>query len=84
MDFLQAHKQWLSKFKSELAAQLGGKGEGKWFEGEWISWEGDFRCVVELMEGKMGRILEEAGDWREALGAWGILVDVDMRRDHLP
>ncbi|OXG31619.1 nuclear pore complex protein Nup85 [Cryptococcus neoformans Ze90-1] len=84
MDFLQAHKQWLAKFRSELATQLGGKGEGKWFEGEWASWEGGFRCVVELMEGRTERVLEEAGDWREALGAWGILVDVDMRRDHLP
>lgn len=83
MDFLQAHKQWLAKFRSELATQLGGKGEGKWFEGEWASWEGGFRCVVELMEGRTERVLEEAGDWREALGAWGILVDVDMRRDHL-
>lgn len=37
-----------------------------------------------MMEGKPERILEEAADWREALGAWGVLVDVGMRRDDLP
>ena len=38
---------------------------------------------MELMEGRAERVLEEAGDWREALGAWGILVDVNLRRDDL-
>ncbi|ODN98518.1 nuclear pore complex protein Nup85 [Cryptococcus wingfieldii CBS 7118] len=86
LEFLQAHRQWLSRFRSELATHLGGKGKGKWFEGiqDGQKWEGDFRSVVELMEGKMERVLEESGDWREALGAWGVLVDVDLRRDHLP
>ncbi|WVQ71710.1 hypothetical protein IAR50_001251 [Cryptococcus sp. DSM 104548] len=86
LEFLQAHKQWLSKFRSELAAHLGGKIKGKWFEGmqDGETWQGEFRTVVELMEGNMERVLEESGDWREALGAWGVLVDVDLRRDHLP
>ncbi|WVQ98889.1 hypothetical protein IAU59_006020 [Kwoniella sp. CBS 9459] len=85
LEFLQAHKVWLAKFRAELANFIGGRSRGKWFEdAKWASWESDFRTVVELMEGKPGRILEEAADWREALGAWGVLVDVDMRRDHLP
>ncbi len=36
------------------------------------------------MEGKAERVLEEAADWREAVGAWGVLVDLGMRRDDLP
>ncbi|WRT67281.1 uncharacterized protein IL334_004248 [Kwoniella shivajii] len=85
LEFLQAHKQWLAKFRAELASFTGGRGRGKWFEVDtYRAWESDFRIVVELMEGKPTRILEEASDWREALGAWGTLVDVDMRRDHLP
>ncbi|WVR05312.1 hypothetical protein IAU60_002326 [Kwoniella sp. DSM 27419] len=85
LEFLQAHKVWLTKFQAELANFTGGRSKGKWFEdAKWASWEGDFRTVIELMEGKPARVLEEAADWREALGAWGTLVDVDMRRDHLP
>ncbi|OCF44154.1 nuclear pore complex protein Nup85 [Kwoniella heveanensis CBS 569] len=85
LEFLQAHKVWLAKFRAELANFTGGRPRGKWFEDpELASWESDFRTVVELMEGKPSRVLEEVADWREALGAWGVLVDVDMRRDHLP
>ncbi|KAK8869665.1 hypothetical protein IAR55_000233 [Kwoniella newhampshirensis] len=85
LEFLQAHKLWLAKFRAEFTNFVGGKARGKWFgEPKWATWEVDFRTVVELMEGKPNRILEEAADWREALGAWGVLVDVDMRRDHLP
>ncbi|WWD16071.1 hypothetical protein CI109_100496 [Kwoniella shandongensis] len=85
LEFLQAHKLWLAKFRAELTSFTGGKSRGSWFgEAKWASLEGDFRTVIELMEGKPNRVLEEAADWREALGAWGILVDVDMRRDHLP
>lgn len=40
--------------------------------------------MVELMEGKAERVLEESSDWREALGAWGIMVDVGLKRDDLP
>jgi nuclear pore complex protein Nup85 len=58
-----------------------GSGQG-W--GDWAGWEEDFRAVIELMEGKRERVMEESADWREALGAWGILVDVGMRRDSLP
>ncbi|WVN86702.1 uncharacterized protein L203_101874 [Cryptococcus depauperatus CBS 7841] len=84
LDFLQAHKRWLVKFRSEFQTWLSGKPRGKWFDDEYKRWEDDFRGIVELMEGKTERVLQEAGDWREALGAWGILVDVNLRRDHLP
>lgn len=93
--FLTAHKTWLGRFRAELAAFVGGKPRGKWFEtgvtgesgggrGEWTIWEDDFRAVIELMEGRVERVLEESADWREALGAWGVLVDVGLRRDDLP
>ncbi|ORX33416.1 Nup85 nucleoporin-domain-containing protein [Kockovaella imperatae] len=85
--FLSAHRQWLSTFRAELTTTLKGRTRGKWFEGEEISdpgsWERDFKSVVELMEGKPERVLAEASDWREALGAWGVLVDVNLRRDDL-
>lgn len=83
--FLSAHKSWLARFRAELASSVGGRGRGRSFEdSQWAGWESDFRAVVELMEGKAETILEEAGDWREAMGAWGVLVDVGTRRDDLP
>jgi nuclear pore complex protein Nup85 len=75
----------LINFRAEVAVLTGGK-KGKWFgedERRWSGWENDFRIVVELMEGSSERVLEESSDWREALGAWGILVDVGMKRDDL-
>ncbi|WWC60964.1 uncharacterized protein I303_103541 [Kwoniella dejecticola CBS 10117] len=86
LDFLRAHKLWLAKFRAELVNFTGGKAKGKWFgdDNKYQNMESDFRTIIELMEGKPARILEEASDWKEALGAWGILVDVDIRRDHLP
>ena len=83
--FLSAHKKWLARFRAEFAAFLGGRGSGRWLEdAKWAGWETDFRTVVELMEGKAERVMEEAADWREAMGAWGVLVDVGLRRDDLP
>ncbi|WVQ78536.1 hypothetical protein IAT38_000622 [Cryptococcus sp. DSM 104549] len=95
LDFLQAHRSWLASFRAEFAGWLAGRKRGSWLDdGSGAdevggkdglkAWENDFRSVVELMEGKPERVLEESADWREALGAWGVLVDVDMRRDHLP
>ncbi len=60
-------------------------GDGQYIKGnEWKEWNEEFRVVIEVMEGKSDRILEEANDWREAVGAWGVLVDVGLRRDDLP
>ena len=86
--FLSAHRQWLSAFRAELTASLKGRPKGKWLDegsdsGKWTTWEKEFRTVVELLEGKPERVWEEAGDWREAMGAWGILVNVNLRRDDL-
>ena len=83
--FLSAHKRWLARCRAELSTSLDGRFRDRRTEdNQWAGWESDFRVVVELMEGKPERILEEAADWREALGAWGVLVDVGMRRDDLP
>ena len=91
--FLAAHKKWLSRFRAELATFLAGRPKGAWLDtgdpqdpptGDWDEAEEDLRVVIELMEGKAERVLEQAADWREAVGAWGILVDVGMRRDDLP
>lgn len=83
--FLTAHETWLARFRAELSALSGGRPRGRWIEdSQWAGWESDLRTVIDLMEGKAERILEEAADWREAAGAWGVLVDVGMRRDDLP
>jgi len=51
---------------------------------DWKRWEDGFRVVIDLMEGKAEAVLEQAADWREAVGAWGVLVDVQLKRDDLP
>ena len=53
-------------------------------KGKWQRWEDGFRVVIDLMEGKADAVLEQAADWREAVGAWGVLVDVQLKRDDLP
>lgn len=64
-----------------------GKSIGAWLDQDddekWKAWGSDFSTVIELMEGKKDKVLEESADWREAVGAWGILVDVGLRRDDL-
>lgn len=89
--FISAHKQWLAQFRADIVTFEGGRGRGHWFDdddssdrSEWASWENDFRSVTELLEGRADRLFEEAADWREAIGAWGVLVDVGLRRDDLP
>lgn len=88
--FLQAHRTWLNRLRAEVASFLGGRAKGKWLEekngdgSRWAEWEEGFRIIIDLMEGKADRVLEQAADWREAVGAWGVLVDVQMKRDDLP
>jgi len=89
--FISAHKQWLAQFRADLVTFEGGRGRGHWFDtegssgrSEWASWEEDFRSVTELLEGKPERLFQEVSDWREAIGAWGVLVDVGLRQDDLP
>ena len=74
----------MTRFKSEVSAFSEGRKDAYFKDVEWASWNDDFRVVAELMEGKAERVLEEANDWREAVGAWGVLVDVGSRRDDLP
>jgi nuclear pore complex protein Nup85 len=84
--FISAHKRWLAQFRADISSFEGGRGRGNWFDTnrEWASWEEDFRSVTELLEGKSERLFQEVSDWREAVGAWGVLVDVGLRRDDLP
>ena len=84
--FLEAHERWLSRFQSDLAALTGGPGKEGWLGGgkEWDGVEKDLRLLVELMEGNKEKVLEQSETWREALGAWGLLVQVDMSRDEVP
>lgn len=79
--FLHAHRHWVARIKAELAT-TGKKGEriGK----DWQAWEQNFQIVIDLMTGEENVVLDEANDWKEAVGAWGILVDVGLRRDDLP
>jgi nuclear pore complex protein Nup85 len=86
--FLSEHKKWLVRFRSDVDTITGGRGRSNWLDTdggrEWSGWEENFKSLVELMEGKADRVLAEANDWREAIGAWGVLVDVWLRRDDLP
>lgn len=86
--FLTAHRQWQSKFRAELSAVTGGRPKGKWLDAggksKYVEVETELQALVDLMQGNQDRILEQAADWREAVGVWGILVKPDMRRDHLP
>ena len=85
--FLSAHRNWLKNFRSELDTFLQGKNRGKWLDdgtpeaAEWNSYEKEFRITIELMEGNQTRVIEQCTGWREAIGAWGVLVDLSLRRD---
>ncbi|PKI83250.1 hypothetical protein MVES_002822 [Malassezia vespertilionis] len=46
--------------------------------------EAQFRCLLELLIGVRDRILEFSEDWREAVCAWGTLVQPALKRDDLP
>lgn len=87
--FLAAHKRWIGQFRAEFETAIGGRSRGHWLDdggskNEYSSMEDELRRVVELIQGNQDRLLQEAGDWREAAGAWGVLVDVNLRRDDLP
>ncbi|GMK54991.1 hypothetical protein CspeluHIS016_0200470 [Cutaneotrichosporon spelunceum] len=88
--FLTEHQKWLVGFRSDVDTVTGGRSRSNWLgtdqsgDLEWSGWEESFKSLVELMEGKADRVLAEGNDWREAIGAWGMLVDVGLRRDDLP
>lgn len=83
--FLTAHQKWLARLQSALAEVTGGPAQRDWLgvDGQYKDMEKELRGTVDLIEGKEERVLEQAADWREAIGAWGILVDVGLRRDDL-
>lgn len=51
---------------------------------ERLELEAQFRCLLELLCGVQERILEFSEDWKEALCAWGILVQPAIKRDDVP
>jgi nuclear pore complex protein Nup85 len=53
-------------------------------EDERLEFEAQFRCLLELMIGIKERVFEACDDWREALGAWGMLVQPSLKRDDIP
>lgn len=90
-DFVSAHRAWIGAVRAELAgleaemdemeAEAGG---GEEAEDARIEFEARFRCLLELMAGVRGRIFEACEDWKEALGAWGTLVQPALKRDDIP
>ncbi|CAK9784044.1 hypothetical protein CC85DRAFT_281930 [Cutaneotrichosporon oleaginosum] len=86
--YLSEHKKWLVRLRSDVDSITGGRNRSNWLGAdasrEWSGWEENIKSLVELMEGKPDRVLAEANDWREAIGAWGLLVEVWLRRDDLP
>ena len=64
--FLDAHRKWLSRFQSELAAETGGPATENWLGGgeEMERTEAELRVVVDLMEGKAEQVIEQASDCR--------------------
>jgi nuclear pore complex protein Nup85 len=53
-------------------------------EDERLELEAQFRCLLEVMAGVQERVFEACDDWREALGAWGILIQPALKRDDVP
>lgn len=88
--FLNAHSAWRSQLRTLIRpiASPGWAREGSWTEDgdeeDADDLEARVKEVVEVLEGKDQRILEESADWSEALGAWGIWVRPSLKRDDLP
>ncbi|CED84877.1 Nuclear pore complex component (sc Nup85) [Phaffia rhodozyma] len=85
--FLQAHSSWRAQFRT-LCVPLTKRGwalEGAWGSSDESSGLEDVvQAVLELMQGKEDRVLEECVDWKEAVGAWGVWVRPSLKRDDLP
>jgi nuclear pore complex protein Nup85 len=84
--YLDAHARWLSRFQNELVGAGIDPAASEWLGGgaDLARTEKDLRTLVDIMEGKAEKVLEQSDNWREALGAWGILVKVNMSRDEVP
>lgn len=91
-EFAYAARRWRDKVKalriemdkvpeSERTTDVGEEGEEDW----WAR----LSDIVGILEGRfeiIQRIVEEefAGDWKEAVVAWGMFVDGRTRRENLP
>ncbi|EPQ31250.1 uncharacterized protein PFL1_01435 [Pseudozyma flocculosa PF-1] len=90
-EFIAAHRSWIGRVRNVLSgleqemddmeAQAGHSEES---EEERLEYEAQFRCLLELMAGVKDRVFEACEDWREALGAWGHLVQPTLKRDDVP
>ena len=83
-EFFVAHRRWLQEVRQlrvEVDMLDDGDGRGEWREG--------LEDMMGVLEGKQDVIVrmcsdEEGGHgWREAVGVWGIWVNVELRRDDL-
>lgn len=98
-DFISAHRKWLANIRSllsglerdmdEMERELNASSEGsskgaEEVEDERLELEAQFRCLLEVMAGVQERVFEACDDWREALGAWGILIQPALKRDDVP
>lgn len=91
-EFAYAARRWRDKVKAlriemdkiperERSVDLGDRGEEDWWE--------RLSDIVGILEGRfevVKRIVDEefAGDWKEAVVAWGMFVDGRTRRQDLP
>jgi nuclear pore complex protein Nup85 len=95
-DFISAHRKWLAQIRSllsgleremdEMERELdtaSSKGQEE-LEDERLELEAQFRCLLEVMAGVQERVFEACDDWREALGAWGLLIQPALKRDDVP
>jgi nuclear pore complex protein Nup85 len=98
--FYNAHVGWRNALKSQVTAFGRGKPRGEWFEFEsegpgeddvdedvkekMRDWEEYLMTVGDLLMGDEEVVLRECEDWKEAVGCWGVLVDVALKRDDLP
>ncbi|KDQ19196.1 hypothetical protein BOTBODRAFT_171134 [Botryobasidium botryosum FD-172 SS1] len=90
-EFLSMHRRWaagVKQLRQEIdlleewdgrATGPGGAGEGEWREG--------IELLCGIMEGKKEALFDicdrEGWGWREALGAWGVWIDVRLNREEV-
>lgn len=86
--FQAAHRSWLASVRALIGStqhkmdavqsELGENDELR------LELEAQFRCLLELLAGVPERVLEFSEDWKEAVAAWGTLVQPHLKRDDLP
>lgn len=70
------------EFTASYAAESDAEGRDPEEEAEdlRLSLEAGLRVFLEVLVGNRERVVEAAEDWREALCAWGTLVDIGLKR----